>query len=202
MEEQRREGEKNSREKRYFLLQLSSLPLYAIPFKPSHPRLGRRTIILHDSLDEAPPLVVPLIEGTTYGFSRKGILYQFSDLRSFFPCVPPLPCLCAAPAWCPPCSCPNPRPSPPSLPCCRCPKEGERAARPAAQVVFPLARVFLHTPWSNSSLVLCSHDGICNFVEWWQQKIEGGKREETPSSLSSLQGTSLASCVSSRDNLG
>jgi hypothetical protein len=71
-----------------------------------------------------------------------------SDSQSFFPA------LCTAPAWCPPqrCSCPNPRPPAPSLPYCRCPKEeGERAARPTAQVVFSLAHVFLHTPWSSSS---------------------------------------------------
>jgi hypothetical protein len=33
-------------------------------------------------------------------------------------------------------------------------------------------------------------------------KREVEKREETPSSLSSLRGASLASCVASRDNLG
>jgi hypothetical protein len=111
---------------------------------------------------------------------------RFSPLRGIFSSQP-LPIIfpmCAASSlpsvWCPSqcCSCPNPRPPPPSLPCCRRPKEeGERAARPAAQVVFPLARVFLHTPWLSSSPVLYSHDGICNFAAWWQQKRrrkEGG----------------------------
>jgi hypothetical protein len=51
--------------------------------------------------------------------------------------------------------------------------EGNKASSVGS---LSLGCVFLHIPWSSSSPVLCSHDGICNFVARWQQKRrkEGG----------------------------
>jgi hypothetical protein len=95
----------------------------------------------------------------------------------------------------------SPVPPSPSLPCCRRPKEGERAARPAAQLVLALARVFLHTHgWAPP--LCCILMMASAILRHGGSKREGEKREETPSLLSSLRGASLASCVASRDNLG
>jgi hypothetical protein len=68
------------------------------------------------------------------GFLLSNCIYtsppdHFSLCRLFSVCHL-FPALCTTPAWCPPqwCSCPNPRPPPPSLPCCSRPKEeGEEA---------------------------------------------------------------------------